>query len=169
MIDDVNRSNMIVLATDFGLHGPYTGQMRAAIMAKAPDVRVIDLFADLPAGNSRAAAYLLAAYTLHLPTACVLICVVDPGVGSARRALVLQLDGRWFVGPDNGLFEMVIRRCQASAEVHEITWRPAYLSESFHGRDILAPPRHLSRSAKTQKIIPIFAGSISRVLTRRLA
>jgi S-adenosyl-L-methionine hydrolase (adenosine-forming) len=135
----VNRSSMIVLATDFGLHGPYTGQMRAAIMAHAPDVPIIDLFADLPAGNSRAAAYLLAAYTSHLPTACVLICVVDPGVGSARRALVLQLDGRWYVGPDNGLFEMVIRRCQASAEGHEITWRPAHLSESFHGRDIFAP------------------------------
>ena len=130
---------MIVLATDFGLHGPYTGQMRAAIMTLAPNVPVIDLFADLPPGNSRTAAYLLAAYTSHLPTACILVCVVDPGVGSSRRALVLKSDGRWYIGPDNGLFEMVIRRGQASSDVHEITWRPAQLSASFHGRDIFAP------------------------------
>ena len=130
---------MIVLATDFGLHGPYTGQMRAVIMAQAPNVPVIDLFADLPPGNSRAAAYLLAAYTSHLPTASVLVCVVDPGVGSSRRALVLKSNERWYIGPDNGLFEIVIRRGPASSEVYEITWRPAHLSASFHGRDIFAP------------------------------
>ena len=130
---------MIVLATDFGLDGPYTGQMKAAILAQAPNVPVIDLFADLPAGNSRADAYLLAAYTSHLPTECVLVCVVDPGVGSARRALALKSSVRWNIGPDNGLFEMVIRRGQASVEVHEITWRPVALSASFHGRDIFAP------------------------------
>ena len=113
--------------------------MKAAILAQTPDVLVIDLFAVLPANNPWAAAYLLAAYTAHLPTECVLVCVVDLSVGSARRALALKFSGRWYIGPDNGLFEMVIRRGQASVEVHEITWRPAALSASFHGRDIFAP------------------------------
>ena len=108
-------------------------------MARAPNIPVIDLFADLPLGNPRAAAYLLAAYTSHLPTSCVLVCLVDPGVGSSRRALVLKLDEHWYVGPDNGLFEMVIRRGQAAPEVYEITWCPAHLSASFHGRDVFAP------------------------------
>jgi S-adenosyl-L-methionine hydrolase (adenosine-forming) len=129
---------MIVLFTDFGLAGPYSGQVKAVLARAASSVPVIDLFADAPSRQPKAAAYLLAAYAPWFPPGAVFLCVVDPGVGGRRAALALEADGRWYVGPDNGLFELVRRRSNA-ARVFEITERPAQLSASFHGRDLFAP------------------------------
>lgn len=129
---------MIALCTDFGLVGPYTGQMKAVLHRMAPGVPVIDLFADLPAAKPKPAAYLLAAYGPWFPPGTVLLAVVDPGVGSARAAIVVEADRRIYVGPDNGLFELVLRRA-TEIRASEIVWRPAALSASFHGRDLFAP------------------------------
>ena len=129
---------MIALFTDFGIRGPYLGQMRAALLARAPTVPVVDLFPDLPAFDVQAAAYLLPAYSQCLPDNSVCVCVVDPGVGTDRRALVVYADGKHYVGPDNGLFSVLVRRA-ADVQAFEITWRPQRLSKSFHGRDLFAP------------------------------
>ena len=129
---------MIVLFTDFGLSGPYTGQVRAVLQQMAPALPVISLFADAPAAQPKHSAYLLAAYATWFPAGTVLLCVVDPGVGSARRPLIVAADERLYVGPDNGLFELVWRRA-ARPLAFEITWRPSPLSASFHGRDLFAP------------------------------
>jgi S-adenosylmethionine hydrolase len=128
----------IALFTDFGLAGPYTGQMKVVLLREAPGVPVVDLFADAPSRDPKSSAYLLAAYGAWLPPGSVLLAVVDPGVGSARAPLVVEADGRWYVGPDNGLFEIVLRRA-ATARQWEITWQPPTLSASFHGRDLFAP------------------------------
>ena len=101
---------MIVLFTDFGLDGPYTGQMKAVLAQMAPSIAVIDLFADAPVGNPKASAYLLAAYASWFPAGTVFLCVVDPGVGGPRPAIIIQADGSWYVGPGNGLFDLVERR-----------------------------------------------------------
>jgi S-adenosylmethionine hydrolase len=129
---------MIVLFTDFGLTDPYVGQMHAVFAREAPDVPVIDLFHSVPAFNIRAGAYLLPAYTRDFPPDTVFVCVVDPGVGSDRHPVMLRADKRWYVGPDNGLFEMVQRRA-GEHQCHLIRWRPAQMSASFHGRDLFAP------------------------------
>jgi S-adenosylmethionine hydrolase len=129
---------MIFLFTDFGLEGPYVGQMKAVLHQEAPAVPVIDLIADVPPFQAQAAAYLLAAYTADLAVGSVCLCVVDPGVGGSRAALVVEADGRWYVGPDNGLFAIVGRRAVA-AKTWEVTWRPEHLSATFHGRDLFAP------------------------------
>jgi S-adenosylmethionine hydrolase len=129
---------MIVLFTDFGLEGPYTGQTIAVLQQTAPAVPVIPLFADLPAGQSKPAAYLLAAYAMWFPAGTVFLGVVDPGVGSERSALIVEADRRLYVGPDNGLFEIVRRRA-AGSRAWQITWQPPALSASFHGRDLFAP------------------------------
>ena len=129
---------MIVLFTDFGLHGPYTGQMKAVLHQVAPDIPVIDLFADAPTANPKPSAYLLAAYADWFPAGTVFLAVVDPGVGSARPPVVVEADGRWYVGPGNGLFELVQRRAQ-QVRSWEIEWKPERLSASFHGRDLFAP------------------------------
>jgi S-adenosylmethionine hydrolase len=129
---------MIVLFTDFGPGGPYVGQMHAVVAQQAPGTAVIDLFHDVPSFDIRAAAYLLPAYTRGFPPGTVHVCVVDPGVGSERRALIVKADHRWYVGPDNGLFHVLARRAR-DLECHEIRWRPAQLSASFHGRDLFAP------------------------------
>lgn len=135
---DARGPGMIVLCTDFGLGGPYTGQVKAVLARQAPDVPVIDLFADLPPFRPELAAYLIAAYTTTFVAGDVVLAMVDPGVGSERRALALEADGRWFVGPDNGLFELVLRRARA-ARCWAIDWQPEHLSATFHGRDLFAP------------------------------
>ncbi|HXO03209.1 MAG TPA: SAM-dependent chlorinase/fluorinase [Stellaceae bacterium] len=129
---------MIVLFTDFGLAGPYTGQVTAVLRQGAPEVPIVPLFADAPSERPKPAAYLLAAYGAWFPAGTVLLCVVDPGVGSERRAVVAEADGRIYVGPDNGLFDIVMRRAQG-ARLWEIIWHPGPLSPSFHGRDLFAP------------------------------
>ena len=129
---------MIVLFTDFGVQGPYTGQMKAVLHQMAPGFPIIDLFADAPAGNPKASAYLLAAYAQWFAAGTTFLCVVDPGVGGTRPPLMLDADGRWYVGPGNGLFELVERRAR-TARSFDIDWRPQQLSASFHGRDLFAP------------------------------
>jgi S-adenosylmethionine hydrolase len=129
---------MIVLFTDFGLHGPYTGQMKAVLHEMAPSTPVIDLFSDAPVGNPKASAYLLASYAAWFSAGTIFLCVVDPGVGGMRAAIILEADSRWYVGPGNGLFELLQRRAR-QASSWDIIWKPERLSASFHGRDLFAP------------------------------
>ena len=111
---------MLAIFTDFGVRGPYLGQMRTVLLAQAPGVPVVDIFPDLPPFHVQAAAYLLPAYSQYLPDKSVCVCVVDPGVGTNRRALVVRADSRWYVGPDNGLFSILVHRA-VDAQVFEIT------------------------------------------------
>ena len=130
---------MIVLFTDFGWQGPYVGQMKAVLAQQVPDQTVIDLMHDAPVFKTRAAAYLLASLVEPFPKDTVFLVVVDPGVGSGeRRPCVLQADGRWYVGPDNGLLN-VIAKHSAEYKAWVIDWQPESLSDSFHGRDLFAP------------------------------
>ena len=105
---------MIVLFTDFGRDGPYVGQMHGAVHQAAIETTlpIIDLMHDAPAGEPMLSAYLLAAYAAPFPAASVFVCVVDPGVGTARAPVALRADEHWFVGPDNGLLEIAARRAR---------------------------------------------------------
>lgn len=129
---------MLCFFTDFGATGPYVGQMHAAAEAAAPGLARIDLQHDAPAFRPKPAAYLLAALAPALPADAAICAVVDPGVGTARRALMLEADGRRLVGPDNGLLAICAKRARR-ARWREITWTPPALSASFHGRDLFAP------------------------------
>ena len=128
----------IALFTDFGSTGPYVGQLRAVLQRHAPGVAIIDLMHDAPSCDPRAAAYLLPGIAAPLPPPVVFLCVVDPGVGGVREPVVLVADGRYFVGPENGLFEIVARR-SAETKWWYIDWQPQDISTSFHGRDLFAP------------------------------
>ncbi len=128
---------MIVLFTDFGLEGPYTGQVEAVLHGQAPAVTVIHLFSDLPPFDIQAAACLLPAFTRRFPPGTVFLCVVDPGVGSERPGVVVKIAGQWFVGPNEGLFALLARRAQA-VECWQLPVRDE-ASPSFHGRDVFAP------------------------------
>jgi len=130
---------MIVLFSDFGPAGPYVGQMVAALhRAGAGAVPVIDLISDAPACDPESAAYLLAALAPDFPPEAVFLAVVDPGVGGERPPVVVRAADQWFVGPGNGLFEIVARRA-GDAAAWRITLEPTRLSASFHGRDLFAP------------------------------
>ena len=129
---------MILLFTDFGAAGIYVGQVKAMLQEHAPKVPVIDLLHDAPAFNVKAGAHLLAALAARLPKGGVTLAMVDPGVGGRREPLAVLADGRWFVGPDNGLISVVAARAKKH-EAFSIGWRPKELSASFHGRDLFAP------------------------------
>lgn len=128
---------MIVLFTDFGLEGPYIGQVDAVLYGQAPGVPVIHLFSDLPAYDIRSAAYLLPAFVDRFPPGTVFLCVVDPGVGGERPGVVVKIDGRWFVGPGEGLFTLLARRA-TSVECWQLPASDG-AAPTFHGRDVFAP------------------------------
>lgn len=132
---------MIVLFTDFGLNGPYVGQMKTVLALKAPGSTVIDLMHDAPNHDIKASSYLLASLVNEFPKGTVFLCVVDPGVGSERKPVVVNIDGQWFVGPDNGLLNIVMQLARDSSSIRRwvIDWLPERLSSSFHGRDLFAP------------------------------
>ena len=131
---------MIVLFTDFGPTGPYIGQMTAVLHQLAPQVPVIDLINDAPAFEPRASAYLLAALSCDFPDDAIFLGIIDPGVGGTRLPIVVKTATRWFVGPDNGLFDIAIRHSVIEdVRAWQITYEPKHLSASFHGRDLFAP------------------------------
>ena len=138
---------MIALFTDYGLKGPYLGQVEAVLHRLLPDEKVINLLADAPRNNPKASAYLLAAFSRACAAqpGTIFFAVVDPGVGSFRDApVVIKADGQWYVGPDNGLFDIVCRR-SSGVQCRRIDWRPETLSASFHGRDLYAPAAAMIR------------------------
>lgn len=130
---------MIILFSDYGIKSPYLAQVESAIIERSPEARVINLIGNAPRNNPRASAYLLAAYAMDFPIGSIFFSVVDPGVGNEKdRPVILDIDGKYFVGPDNGLFDILIRRAE-KITAREINWRPGKLSLTFHGRDLYAP------------------------------
>ncbi len=128
----------VILFTDFGAADLYVGQVKAVLQREAPGVAVIDLLHEVPPFDIEAGAHLLAALAPRFGPGDVFVAVVDPGVGSSRAAAVVLADGRWFVGPDNGLLSVVAARARERRLWH-VTWRPKALSATFHGRDLFAP------------------------------
>ena len=129
---------MILLFTDYGWADPYVGQVKAVLASEAPGVPVIDLLHGAPDFNAHAGAHLLDALCRSFPVGSVFFCVVDPGVGGARQAVVVEAGGCFYVGPDNGLLSVVAARA-SQARYWRIVWQPEGLSDTFHGRDLFAP------------------------------
>lgn len=151
---------MIVLFTDFGVEGPYTGQVQARLLQLAPGIPVISLFSDLEPCDVEAAAYLLPAYAAGLSPGAVFLCVVDPGVGGQRPAVVVNADGCWYVGPNEGLFAILARRA-ARVECRELP-QPVGVSSSFHGRDVFAPVAALLATGGMVDAPPVSAGCLQK-------
>ncbi|HET7363454.1 MAG TPA: SAM-dependent chlorinase/fluorinase [Burkholderiales bacterium] len=134
----MTRARPLVLFTDFGAADLYVGQVKAVLSARAPRSPLIDALHDAPAFGIAPAAHLLAALAAQYPTSAVFLAVVDPGVGGRRDAIVTEIEGRHFVGPDNGLLAILWQRARRRRS-WRIAWRPGRLSSSFHGRDLFAP------------------------------
>ena len=132
---------LATLLTDFGTRDYYVGALKGALLSVSPRAQVVDLTHEIPAHDITAGAFaLLAAYDAF-PPRTVHVAVVDPGVGSARRPLLVVTRDYFFVGPDNGLFSYVCDREPGARAFHltnESYFRPA-VSSTFHGRDIFAP------------------------------
>jgi S-adenosylmethionine hydrolase len=130
---------IITLTTDFGLRDAYVGIVKGVMFSIAPEVRLVDISHDIRPHDVAEGAFALVSGARYFPPGTVHLAVVDPGVGSERRAIAAS-DGRhMFVGPDNGLLSLCL---DESAVVHQITNEAYFLSPvspTFHARDIFAP------------------------------
>ena len=146
---------IITLTTDFGAGDHYAGVMKGVIAGINPSATVIDITHGIGAYNIAEAAFKLYASYSYFPEGTVHVAVVDPGVGSVRKAIAAGAGGYLFVGPDNGVFSMIFDKCGVDRIV-EIT-SPAFMlpkvSSTFHGRDIFAPAAaHLSKGAALEDL-----------------
>ena len=143
-------SGIVTLLTDFGLKDPFVGVMKGAVLARAPAATLVDLTHEIEPGCVAGAAFWLAQAYPWFSAGAVHVAVVDPGVGTAREAIVVRTAEHLFVGPDNGLFEVVARRA-GSLECRRIDRVGLGLespSRTFHGRDVFAPVAGLLASGR---------------------
>jgi len=138
-MEDVGQTARITLLTDFGTADGYVAAMRAVIACATPAAIIDTASHEIPPGDIAAGSFALSQYWHLYPAGTVHLVVVDPGVGSQRRALVVVADDRLAVGPDNGVLTPMLTRAQA---VHEVTASELFrdpVSNTFHGRDVFAP------------------------------
>src|SRR6266498_693623 len=132
---------LITLLTDFGNSDYFVSAVKGVILTANPQTRIVDITHDIHPQDVEAAAFtLLAAYS-SFPSGTIHVAVVDPGVGSSRRPLLIEAGCQFFVGPDNGIFSYVCER-EPMARVFELTNKDYFrqpVSPTFHGRDIFAP------------------------------
>jgi len=149
--------SVITLTTDFGTRDWFVGTMKGVIAGIAPKARVIDLTHDLPPGDIRGGAFALAASWRYFPKGTVHVVVVDPGVGSRRKAIAVQTAEGVFVGPDNGVLSWALAKEKITA-IHALENEAYFLqpvSRTFHGRDVFAPvAAHLSLGVPIKKVGP---------------
>lgn len=131
----------ITLLTDFGTADGYVAAMKGVIAGLAPAALIDDAAHDITPGDIAAAAWAVAGYWQRYPPATVHVVVVDPGVGGGRRGLAVAADGRFLVGPDNGVFSRVLRRVPAARVVviDRDRLTSGGVAATFHGRDVFAP------------------------------
>jgi S-adenosylmethionine hydrolase len=126
--------SIITLLTDFGTADSYVAEMKAVLLSEVPGIVLIDVTHDIPSGNVLAAQYVLSRVWRRFPLGTVHLAVVDPGVGTVRRALAGEIAGHQFVAPDNGLLSGLPATTRFVALPI-----PALASPTFHGRDVFAP------------------------------
>ncbi|MHC4693178.1 MAG: SAM hydrolase/SAM-dependent halogenase family protein [Planctomycetota bacterium] len=126
---------MIVLLTDFG-QSEYVGIMKGVIYKIAPDAKIVDLCHDISPQNIIEASWILKNNYMYFPEGAVFCCVVDPGVGTQRKALAVRTEDYYFVAPDNGILWETLKH-QRIIEIRQIPVPPD-ASRTFHGRDVFA-------------------------------
>ena len=129
----------IFLLTDFGTSDPFVGIMKAVILGINPNIHLIDLTHEVSPGDLRSGAILLWQSLPYLPDGSVVLCVVDPGVGTARCPILLHSQGYRFIGPDNGIFSYVLDDDYTAWELKNPNLALPQRGTTFHGRDIFAP------------------------------
>lgn len=148
---EASSSKIITLTTDFGYRDPFVGQMKGVILSIAPKAKIVDITHDIESHNIEDAAFIIYQSYKYFPAGTVHVVVVDPGVGSQRRAIVVEAQGHYFLCPDNGILSFIISQSSFSAfkiENKKYILKPD--SPTFQGRDYFA-----SAAAWILKGIPI--------------
>jgi S-adenosylmethionine hydrolase len=148
---------IITLTTDFGTDDWFVGTMKGVIATICPKATVVDITHGIASEDIRAGAFALASSYKYFPKGTVHVAIVDPGVGSKRRAIVIQTERCFFVGPDNGVLSFALRGEKIKA-VHALENKAYFLksvSQTFHGRDVFAPvAAHLARGVSIAEFGP---------------
>jgi len=154
---------IVSLTTDFGLRDPYVAEMKAAILGISSNAVIVDVTHEVEKFNIRMGAYVLASAAPYFPKGTIHVAVVDPGVGTQRRPLLIQTGQGFFVGPDNGVLVLAAER-QGIKSIHEITNQQLMLphvSNTFHGRDVFAPAAaHLANGVPPADFGPEIQGVV---------
>jgi S-adenosylmethionine hydrolase len=129
---------IVTLTSDFGVSDFYVAAMKAVLVRDCPDVRMIDVTHNVPRHDILCGSITLERAVDGFPPGTIHLAVVDPGVGTDRRILITKVGGQVVVCPDNGLITWTWHRL-GPGRAHELTWRPKKSSNTFHGRDVMAP------------------------------
>jgi hypothetical protein len=149
--------SIITLTTDFGLKDPYVAEMKAVILNISPNTLIVDVTHKVEKFNVRMGAYVLACASQYFPEGTIHVAVVDPCVGTERRAILVRTENAFYIGPDNGVLALAAKS-QKIEHVHEIRNRRFMMpkiSNTFHGRDIFAPAAaHLANGTSPAEFGP---------------
>nr|WP_148676765.1 S-adenosyl-l-methionine hydroxide adenosyltransferase family protein [Staphylothermus marinus] len=148
-------NGLIVLLTDFGYKDPYVGVMKGVIKSINPKAEIIDLTHMVRRQDTYEAAIVLLVSAKYFPEKTIFVCVVDPGVGSSRKALLIETSHYYLVGPDNGCLSLLAQNdgVKSVYDVSESKYRLRRVSYTFHGRDVFAPiAAWLSRGIKPEEL-----------------
>jgi len=148
---------IITLLSDFGLRDPYVAEMKAVILSICPEATIIDISHEIRKFDIRMGAFVLASAAPYFPSDTIHVAVVDPGVGTKRRPIIIETDRSFYVGPDNGLL-MLSAQKEGIRHAYHIASREYVLpkiSRTFHGRDIFScAAAHLARGISPSKFGP---------------
>ena len=148
-------SRLIAFLTDYGYADTYVAQVKAVLLRLCPTCEVLDLTHGVPPQNVRSGAYLLASATPYLPDGAIVIAVVDPGVGTARRAVAVQGLRHTYLAPDNGLLSLALHDDppQKAVALDNPRYHLPEVSATFHGRDLFAPcAAHLANGVPLEQL-----------------
>jgi S-adenosylmethionine hydrolase len=159
---------LITLLTDFGLQDGYPGIMKGVIWGIAPDAQIADLSHSIPPQDILAGALALGRAAPYFPPGTIHVAVVDPGVGTQRRAMAARIGESYFVGPDNGLCTVLLDQAAGAVQAVQLDrprfWLPV-VSHSFHGRDIFAPAAaHLANGVALDELGSPLAQGVVRLI-----
>lgn len=150
-------TSIITFTTDFGTDSPYVAQMKASALSLAPASQIVDVTHRIGAQNVMEGAIVLSDSAFFFPAGTIHVAVVDPGVGTDREIVTAQVAGHWFIAPDNGLLTGVLQEREVSnlrTVANKALWR-SNVSQTFHGRDIMAPvAAHLVNGTSAEEIGP---------------
>lgn len=167
----ISIKKLIALMTDFGYRDPYVGVMKGVIKSINPNVEIVDLTHGITRHSILEAAVNLLVSAKYFPQGTIFVVVVDPGVGSERRALLVETNNYILIGPDNGCLSLLMERdgVRRAFDISSSRYRLANVSSTFHGRDVFAPiAAWVSRGVPLENIgVEIDAGSAVKVSIER--
>ncbi len=147
--------SIITLLTDFGLKDPYVGIMKGVMLSINPSLNIVDISHEVEAQAVKEGSFLIDEYYRYFAPGTVHLCVVDPTVGGSRKPLIVTTRDHTFVGPNNGLFTLVLTRGATAYEITNSKFFLPRVSGTFHGRDIFAPvAAHLTRGTPASEFGP---------------